>query len=159
MNSSFMAGALLGALVLSGRAAAAELPPQLESCTGLRRDSERLLCYDKAVAQIKAGVEGAPAPSPENMFGANGVIAPAPVVPDSKREELRQITAAVTSARRAEDGLLLLNLDNGQAWHQQDVDVTLVVNVGDTVTVQRAAFGTFRIIDKRGRSARFKRVR
>lgn len=159
MNSSFMTGALLGALALSGLAGAAELPPQLETCSALRRDSERLLCYDKAVAQIRAGVEGAPAPSPENMFGATGGISPPPAAPDSKREELRQITAAVTSARRGEDGLLLLNLDNGQAWHQQDVDVTLVVNVGDTITVQRAAFGTFKIIDKRGRSARFKRVR
>jgi len=158
--SRFKAGALAGVWAWSGLAMAAELPPQIETCAALRRDSERLLCYDKAVAQIKAGGQGEPAPSPENMFGANGGIAPPPAAaPEAQREELRQITAAVTSARRGENGLLFLDLDNGQAWHQQDVDVTLVVNVGDTVTVQRAAFGTFRIIDKRGRSARFKRVR
>jgi hypothetical protein len=160
MSSSFKAGILAAILTSSGLATAAELPQQLETCAALRRDSERLLCYDKAVAQIKAGVQGAPAPSPENMFGATGGIAPpSAAVPEAKREELRQITASVTSTRRGENGLLFLDLDNGQAWHQQDVDVTLVVNVGDSVTVQRAAFGTFRITDKRGRSARFKRVR
>jgi len=158
--SSFNSCALACALIVSSVATAADLPPQIETCAALRRDSERLLCYDKAVAQIKAGVEGAPAPSPENMFGASGGITPAKSdAPGPEREELRQITAAVTAARRGDDGTLVLHLDNGQAWRQQDVEVTLVVNDGDTVTVQRAAFGTFRITDKRGRSARFKRVR
>ena len=158
--SSFKAGALAAVLVSSTLATAAELPPQLETCAALRRDAERLLCYDKAVAQIKSGVEGAPAPSPENMFGASGGIAPAKTdAPEPQREELRQITSAVTSARRGDDRALVLHLDNGQVWRQQDVEVTLIVNDGDTVTVQRAAFGTFRITDKRGHSARFKRVR
>ena len=158
--SSHKASALAAALASSTLAIAADLPPQLETCAALRRDAERLLCYDKVIAQIKSGVEGAPAPSAENMFGAGGGIAPAKSeAPEPQREELRQITAAVTSARRADDGALVLHLDNGQAWRQQDVEVTLVVNDGDTVTVQRAAFGTFRITDKRGRSARFKRVR
>jgi hypothetical protein len=158
--SSFKTWALAAALTSSTLATAADLPPQLETCAALRRDAERLLCYDKAVAQIKSGVEGAPAPSPENLFGAGGGIAPAKSdAPEPEREELRQITSAVTSARRGDDGALVLHLENGQAWRQQDVDVTLVVNDGDTVTVQRATFGTFRITDKRGRSARFKRVR
>jgi hypothetical protein len=158
--SILKAWALASALMTSTLAIAADLPPQFETCASLRRDAERLLCYDKAVAQIKSGVDGAPAPSPENMFGAAAGIAPAKTdAPEPEREELRQITAAVTSARRGEDGTLVLHLDNGQAWRQQDGEVTLIINDGDTVTVQRASFGTFRITDKRGRSARFKRVR
>jgi hypothetical protein len=158
MNGSKRLAAML--LVSSALATGAELPPQFETCAALRRDAERLLCYDKAVAHIRAGVADAPAPSPENMFGAGGGIAPAKTdTPEPERAELRQITAAVTSARRTDDGTLLLSLDNGQAWRQQDGEVTLVIDDGDTVTVQRASFGTFRITDKRGRSARFKRVR
>ncbi len=76
-----------------------------------------------------------------------------------KARELRQITAVVTSLRRTDDGMIVLELDNGQVWRQQDTDVVLTVNDGDTVTVMRATLGTFRIADKRGRSARFRRVR
>src|SRR3954470_20428228 len=67
------AGAI-GALMLSGLAGAADMPPQLESCAALRRDAERLLCYDKAVAQIRTGAPEAPPPSAENMFGANSDV-------------------------------------------------------------------------------------
>jgi hypothetical protein len=34
-----------------------------------------------------------------------------------------------------------------------------MVNTGDKITVVRAAMGTFRITDKTGRHARFRRVR
>src|SRR4051812_44457014 len=130
--SRLKAFTLAGALMSSVLAGAAELPPQLETCAALRRDAERLLCYDKAVGQLRSGAQGVPAPSPENMFGASGDIAPAKTdPPEPAREELRQITAAVTSARRADDGALVIHLDNGQAWRQQDAEVTLVVNDGD----------------------------
>ena len=78
---------------------------------------------------------------------------------DVKREELREIKGVVTSLRRADDGMIVLELDNGQVWRQQDADATLTIETGDAVTVMRASLGTFRIADKRGRSARFKRVR
>jgi hypothetical protein len=55
--------------------------------------------------------------------------------------------------------MIVLGLDNGQTWRQQDSDVSLTIDTGDSVTVIRASLGTFRIADKRGRSARFKRVR
>jgi len=160
MISSFKAGALSGLLTLSGLATAAELPPQLEICAALRRDSERLLCYDKAVSQIKAGVQGEPAPSPENMFGASTAIAPPQKNGrEAKGEELKQITGTVVSLSRSKSGLVTLSLDNDQIWHQEDADVTLIVEIGDSVTISRASLGTFRLTDKRGRSSRFKRVR
>jgi hypothetical protein len=146
--------ALIGALILSTAVIAAEaVPPQIEACASLRKDSERLACYDTAVA-------GALAPSAENMFGANGDL---PVSKGKtaavKREELRQITGSVTSLHRGDDGMIRLVLDNGQVWRQQDADARLLVAEGDKVTIVRAALGTFRITDKSGRFARFKRVR
>ena len=76
-----------------------------------------------------------------------------------KREELAQISGKVTSLRQTADGIMLLELDNGQVWRQQDSAVKLLINNGDTVTIGRAALGTFRIADKTGRFARFRRVR
>jgi hypothetical protein len=148
-------------LVLSGQAGAADLPPQLAACAALHRDAERLLCYDRAIAQIKSGAPEAPAPSAENMFGANSqVLNVRTHEDDAKREELRQISASVTFLRRGEDGMIhQLVLDNGQVWRQQDADVRLLVDEGDKITIVRAAMGTFRITDKSGRFARFKRVR
>lgn len=155
-----LAGAFTVALLLSAVAAAADLPPQFAACAALRRDAERLLCYDKAVAQIRSGADGTPAPSAENMFGANSdVLGSSAHQTDVKREELKQISGIVTSLHRGDDGMIQLVLDNGQVWRQQDADVRLLVEKGDKVTIVRAVMGTFRITDKSGRFARFKRVR
>lgn len=152
--------ALIGALVGTSASAAETLPPQFQTCVSMRRDSERLACYDKAAALIQSDGESAPAPSQENMFGANGDIAQtSDAHRQTKRQELRQISGLVTSLRHLDDGMIVIELDNGQVWRQQDSDISLTVSAGDTVTIVRATLGTFRISDKRGRSARFKRLR
>jgi hypothetical protein len=125
----------------------------------LSRDSERLACYDKAVAALGSGQPAAPVTA-ENMFGANSENTPAGGGQNAvKREELRQISGTVTSLRRTDDGMIVLELDNGQVWRQQDSEVRMMVATGDKVTIVRASMGTFRIADKSGRFARFKRVR
>jgi hypothetical protein len=107
---------------------------------------------------LRAGEKTA-AVSAENMFGASASTQGNPEQGGVKREELKQITAAVTSLRRSEDGMIILTLDNGQVWRQQDSDVRMMMAPGDVVTVIRASLGTFRIADKSGRFSRFKRVR
>jgi hypothetical protein len=139
--------------------AAEALPEHLKACVSLRRDSERLACFDRAMAELEVGTK-APPSSPEDMFGANSSVNAAQGANQpTKREELQQITGVITSLRQADDGMIILDLDNGQSWRQQDQEVTLMISAGDSVTVMRASLGTFRIADKRGRSARFKRVR
>lgn len=142
----------------AGALGAAELPDQFKPCVAVRRDSERLACYDRAVAAIEPGA-AAPAPSAEDMFGANDETEKSPEDSDKKRDELRQISGSVISTRHGDDGMIVVTLDNGQVWRQQDGNVTLTIESGDTVSVVRASMGTFRITDKRGRSARFKRLR
>ena len=148
------------ALLFTSIAPAAEpLPEHLQTCVSLRRDSERLACFDRAMIEMQ-GASKEPAPSPENMFGANAAINEASGAKQpTQREDLQQITGVVTSLRHADDGMIIVGLDNGQSWRQQDHEVALLIAAGDTVTVARASLGTFRIADKRGRSARFKRVR
>lgn len=150
--------AATAALIFSIPATADELPGHLKTCVSLRRDAERLACFDKAIAQLQNGAE-LPPPSAENMFGANTGITGGEGNRDVARDELREIKGVVTSLRRVDDGMIVVELDNGQTWRQQDSDVSLTIDTGDSVTVSRASLGTFRIVDKRGRSARFRRVR
>ena len=153
-----VAVALFGVFLWIHAAEATEtLPEPLRACAAMRNDIERLACYDKAVAHIESG---AAAPSPENMFGASTALAPdRKTERETKGDELKQITATVVSLSRSASGLVTLSLDNDQVWHQQDADVTLIVEIGDSVTISRASLGTFRLTDKRGHASRFKRVR
>jgi len=157
---------LLGALACTAWAlpatpAEVAVPEALKACATIKRDSERLACYDHAISDLNAGKAATPQASAENMFGASPAIAPPPpsAAPEAKRDELKQITAQVVSLKRQEDGGLVLTLDNDQVWRQQDSDSHLFVETGDSITISRASLGTFRITDTRGRSARFKRVR
>jgi hypothetical protein len=152
--------AVTSALFFTGAAPAADvLPERLKSCVPMRRDAERLACFDRAIADLEVGTHAPPA-SPEDMFGANSVINAASAANQpTKREDLKQISGVITSLRHGDDGMIVVDLDNGQSWRQQDQEVALMIATGDTVTVTRASLGTFRIADKRGRSARFKRVR
>jgi hypothetical protein len=154
-------GALVACLFgLPALAATDTLPPQLEACASLMRDAERLSCFDKAIAAIRRGEQPGKELSPENMFGAStGIARPEKDAEAVKREELRQISGTVTSLRNTDDGMIIIELDNGQVWRQQDANVRLMVSKGDQVTVVRASLGTFRIADKTGRFARFRRVR
>ena len=134
--------ALVGVLLFGQAAGAAEAVHEaIKSCTQMRNDTERLACYDRAVAHIESGEA---APSKENMFGANTALATPRKPERDADDDLKQMT---------------LTLDNGQIWRQQDADATLVIEIDDSVTISRASLGTFRLTDKRGRSARFRRVR
>lgn len=157
MNHS-MAAAVLGALLsMQGAGAADVLPEAIRACAAMRNDVERLVCYDKAVAHIESG---SAAPSPENMFGASTALAPERKVErENKATELQQITGTVVSLSRSSGGMLTLTLDNEQVWRQTDADVSPTIEIGDSVTISRASLGTFRLVDKRGRTSRFKRVR
>jgi hypothetical protein len=155
------AGALVGAILYVHVSQAAEaLPEAMRACVTLKRDAERLACYDRAAASLEAGSGGATATSPENMFGAHTALTPKPKdPPEAKREELQQITGQVVSVGHSQTGLMELALDNDQVWRQHDGEAALIIQTGDSVTISRASLGTFRITDKRGRSARFRRVR
>lgn len=159
-ESTVAIGGLLALLASHLCPAAEALPVSMQACATLQRDSERLACFDRAVAVIQSGAESAAPLSAENMFGASSEVTGASGNPQPvKREELKQISGTVTSLRHVDDGMIVLELDNGQVWRQQDSGVSLFVSTGDTVTVARAAMGTFRIADKTGRYARFKRIR
>jgi hypothetical protein len=154
---STLAGLIAWAAAVS--AAESTLPTAIEACASLPRDLERLACYDRAVAALRAGQE-VTAATAESMFGTTrDLVGGSPEQRGLKQEELKQISGTVISMRYSDDGMITLELDNGQVWRQQDSSVRLMVAKGDQVTIVRASMGTFRIADKSGRFARFKRVR
>lgn len=139
------------------------LSETLRTCASIKRSSERLACYDRAVGQLVAADGGSAAtfkPSPEAMFGTT---ASEPRTSSSsatpEREDLSTLTARVTALTPDAEGLYVIELDNGQKWHQISGSSTLLLKQGDAVTITRAALNSFRLSTPTGRTAKVKRIR
>jgi hypothetical protein len=145
-----------------GRAAGDEaLAAAVQACAAIARDAERLACYDRSVAPLASGAPAAtvPAPSPEELFGIEAGTTPEPEQPRvPEREELAEITARVTGLKRLARGESEIELENGQVWRQLETR-ELLLKVGDSVTIARAALGAFRLTTPTGRVTRVTRVR
>jgi hypothetical protein len=143
-------------------AEAGPLPEPLLNCATIKRSSERLACYDRAVEVLSSGSADATStfqPSPEAMFGTISSDPRATTSSRPEREELSSVTARITSLKRDGTGMHVIELDNGQAWHQLSGSRTLLLEEGDTVTISRAAFNSFRLSTPSGRTAKVKRIR
>lgn len=129
----------------------------IKTCASLRSGSERLVCYDRVAARLASGSGEASAldVAPEAMFGL--AADPAGPAQAGDRADLAQISARVTKLRRAPDGSLYIQLENGQTWRQLDAR-TLGLEAGDSVTISRAAFDSFRIATRDNRHGRVRRV-
>lgn len=138
------------------------VPVSIRTCTTVKKNAERLACYDQAVEHLSSGqadVTAAP-PSAESMFGvaANG-SRPASTVKPAEREELAAVSARVTALRSTAEGLHVVDLDNGQTWRQTSGSGTLLLQVGDEVTITRGALNSFRLSTPSGRIVKVNRVR
>jgi len=146
-------------------AAAAEhdaLTTAVKACGAIRKNSERLACYDARVYPVASGAAtaAAPMPTPEEVFGAETSATPAPAKEDTSTpppEELSKITARVTAMTTLPRGELQIELDNGQVWRQVE-EHELLLRIGDSVTISRAALGTFRLKTASGRVSKVDRV-
>ncbi len=133
------------------------VPPELLNCAAIGRNNERLACFDRAVAALAAGKPaGGPAATPEATFGMLSST-PAPTRPADSGGDLQSLQSTVKAFGRADDGSLLIKLENGQAWKQISGTDPLL-RKGDTVTINRAALGSFQMIMPSGRSAKVRRV-
>ena len=135
------------------------LDANVRACARLQNDRERLVCYDRRVAPLAsadAPQDEAPA---EEMFGVDASMsAPAASEPErpASREELSEITAKVKSVQKVGRSTQIV-LDNGHVW-QTDDDRELLLKPGDSITITRAALGTFRLATPSNRYARVRRV-
>lgn len=128
---------------LAGTAGAVSLADQVQRCVAIQNDSERLACYDALGGSLEQRAE--------QSFGREQQQI-AEEAPDS-------INAAIAELRDAAYGKLLITLDNGQVWRQND-STRVNWKSGDTVIVERALFGSFFMKGADGgRSMRVKRVK
>jgi len=172
---------LLGSIVASLLPAAmpvahASTEQASRSCATVADDRTRLACYDAlwrdAAAQPS---EMSVAPAPANGAAAAPQVAAAAVDPmddfglseAAKRardpgkggDANSSISGVVTTVRRQPAGELIVTLENGQVWTQLSVDTRARVAIGDTVTIRRAALGSYMLVTAHGYATRVRRVK
>lgn len=152
-------------------AAEPELIGRLEACASERDDAQRLVCYDREVAQlVPAARKQAALPAPndapvntaipaEDSFGVYGSeVARKRGAEDSKTgTELKRLTATVTAISQRPRGELIVTLDNGQVWLQKKPQSYFPIRIGDEVTITSGALGSFHLAAS-GRSTQVTRM-
>jgi hypothetical protein len=120
------------------------VPPALRTCSNVKKNSERLACYDRAIESLSSDT------SAEALFGASA--------PKVERDELTSVSARVQALRRHASGALIIDLDTGQQWRQTGGSSSPLLEVGHEVTITRAALNSFRMSTPSGRALKVKRV-
>jgi hypothetical protein len=164
-------------------AAAQEVPQSIVDCAALRKDSSRLACFDREVAELTHASQSvaptqvtpaAPRPSapfvaatpPQNAsvkeddFGVSGNLA-------RKRSEekkvveapLKELRAKVTNVTTKPYGELMLEFDNGQVWEQPEKKFAFLIKVGEGVVIKQHKLGSFFLTTDSGAVTRVRRVR
>jgi hypothetical protein len=137
-------------------AAADAVPPALRACASLKKNSERLACYDLTIEQLTSDA-AAPERSAEAMFGASAAHSNEAAT-TVEREELSSLTAHVTALNYDASGALLIDLDNGQQWRQTSGSTSPLLEIGHEITITRAALNSFRMSTPSGRALKVKRI-
>jgi hypothetical protein len=183
---SFVFAWMALAMSFASVARAQSLPEQMRACRAETDDSRRLGCYDRAAATLdKTTASAAPAaPSAASAAPvASTVSAPAapatkavtstpassgtaefgvsegPLAAKRQAKGLKEITAVVTAVSFRVRGELMMTLDNGQVWAQNEAIEYFPVNVGDTVKIRSAALGSYTLATPAKRTTKVTRVR
>lgn len=133
MPSLFSAAAVLLTLFCVTAARAATPHP----CTRIQDDRERLACYDRT-------------------FGTPAEPKALPDPPPPRAESLPEKFTAKVTKFAWRNGVFTATLDNGQVWIQSERDSRVQIDVGQTVTVRRATFGSYLMSNGEGIAARVK---
>ncbi len=147
--------ALAGLALVAGVAGADPSLERLHACMAEQNDGARLACYDKELG--RTAVKGQPADfgmTPQLLRQEQiqaGVKPPPPPPPET-------LSAKVTKITSRGNGRLIVTLDNGQVWEQQE-DADMLLDVGDGVTIVHGMFGALWMDDSsRHRRTRVKRI-
>jgi hypothetical protein len=156
------------ALLLVGTAAMAAdpAPPANQKlnavlgCRAIADPGQRLACFDKNVDALQAANanreivvvdRGEVRKARRSLFGFNlpslNIFGGEPDKdkrkPDGIEGEDDEISAVIASARRDADGYWIVVLADGAVWHQTGGMIAVAPRAGGTVTIRRAALGSY----------------
>jgi hypothetical protein len=143
-----LTAAILGACAVGSAAAndsTTALERALAHCAAIASGDDRLACYDAlASGHSPGGVppppttpQAAPPPAKED-FGLSTVQKEKK---QPAQKQIESISTSVTGLGTSSIGRMLVELDNGQSWELDSADPLLAV--GDAVTIERGALGSF----------------
>ena len=151
----------------------------LQACAAVVADADRLACYDRLAGRVAPGVAagaGAPAaaaspsrappaaasstapapavvaPAPKQSFGLYEAEHPRPQVVTA-----RSLEAQVVALGRSPGGHVTVTLEGGAVWELDDDDPLLAI--GQSVTLTRAALGSYMLRTASQRTHRAHRLR
>jgi len=153
---------------------------ELKACAAISAPMDRLACYD-SLAGLATPKPSAPAATlsqtqaPANVQSPPLVSPPLQVPPPATAPPARadtfglfaaehpaaprgaeSISAKVVALGTSTTGRQTVTLDGGGQWELEDLDP--VIKTGDSVTIQRAAFGSFLLTTPNGRTHRARRL-
>jgi hypothetical protein len=173
-----LASFLLAAVV--SPASAAEADPgaaRARTCVSIEDASARLACYDQALGRpVTAGATAAAAATTASAASAVGPTPDAARAvdefglteaakrkrdPEKAKETMPEsISAAVKRVSFRPTGEVVVTLDNDQVWEQAEaVTMSVRVKAGDTVTIRKAALGSYTLVTPGRAAIRVRRVR
>ena len=135
---------------------------ELVRCVSIDDDAQRLACYDRLFRSSAPSS----APAPATTAGATTAAATArPAEEDfgkdvaerarareQEQEKVREVRARVTKVDVLRDGALVLTLDNGQVWRQNEPTLTLQFKEGDEVLIRSGMLGSYLLRHADGKS-------
>jgi hypothetical protein len=132
---------LIVSLVASPVFAAGLLPPGLRACKGVQDSLQRLVCYDKQMAELDSEVM---------QFGQESLVQKSQPANEAVPSSL---SSTITGVRLASVGVYVITLENGQVWRQQEAVQGFYPGTGDTAHIEKGALGSFRLMSE-GRGGR-----
>jgi hypothetical protein len=144
------------AAAASAQTAEDRVPPELKSCLGITRNTERLACFDRAVRVLQG--DKTVTATAESTFGLYAQEPEKKENPSGESADVETVEAKIVKLGNMADGSLFISLDNSQGWRQLN-ERELLLKVGDTVKITRGALGSFQLVAPNGRSAKVRRVK
>jgi hypothetical protein len=112
-----------------------------------------------APATVAAGPVPAAAMNPTADFGLSEAAKRAQDPEKAKQLSPDSISARVASVGHRPTGELVVTLDNGQVWAQLETDTQARVSGGDTVTIKKAALGSYVLVPPNKVAMRVRRIK
>lgn len=124
----------------------------LQACSTIKNDQNRLLCYDKAIAEKPLKDElTTEVPVTSEDFGLEHK--------DINGDRAQEIRSVVGSIKNTHYGKLVITLNNNQQWSQVD-SRRMSLKEGDEIIITRGVFNSFSLKkDDQNRSIKVKRTK